>query len=156
VVNAESIDLNLLLTLLLGGGLVVTLLQRLFSNRDASKKASVEKQQTIDEASVEFFKGLRDELHECREENRRVNDKTDQQARELYTLKGKYEAEKEQREQVSSEYFNLLQRYTAALLEVEVLRAALKEHSIEIPNIATLVAKTKPTGTIETIESEAP
>lgn len=139
--EANSIDLDLLLTVLFGGGLVTLLLQRLFSNRDASKKAKVDEQQTIDAASVEFFKGLRSELGDCRAENRRLNEKLDQQGRDFYTLKGKYEAGQGQLELMTAQYFDLLQKYTAALLEVEVLRAALKEHGIEMPNVSTLIAK---------------
>lgn len=131
---------SLLVVAVLSGGLGVAVLQRIFSNRDAKKKTDTEDRQTIDAASVEFFKGLREELSDCRAENRRVNDKCDTQAAELYTLKGAYEAGKEQLERVTGEYFTLLQKYTAALLENEVLRAALKDRGIEIPSIATLVA----------------
>ena len=132
-------NFELLLASLFGGGLIVTLLQRLFSTRDASKQAAAEKQQTIDEASVEFFKGLRGELQDCREENRRVNDKLDTQARDFYTLKGKYEAGQEQLERMTTQYFDLFQKYTAALLEREVLRQALKDNGIDVPDVPTVI-----------------
>jgi predicted nuclease with TOPRIM domain len=153
---AETSTVTWLLVAILTGGVGVAVLQRIFANRDAAKQKAVADQQTIDAASVEFFKGLREELADCRTENRRLNDKMDTQAAEFYTLKGKYEAGKDQLELMTGQYFDLLQKYTAKLLEVEVLRAALKEHGIDPPAAVETIAAKHTASAAAATESEGP